>query len=582
MWHRTILPNLVVGSLAVCLLALPDVRSETTLVDGTLETPGVEVQTRGPLHEAFAQPMDGEPQPGVVVPKEPPALIDEQPPDQKPQGENVQWVPGYWQWDDDKGSFLWISGFWRQPPPGRRWIPGHFDRTGGGYQWVAGYWAPAEQREVEYLPPPPASVEAGPSTLPPSDDSLYVPGSWVYGDSRYRWRPGFYMGYRPGWIWHPAQFLWTPAGFVFVDGYWDYALDSRGLLFAPVCIDPVVCARPGFVFHPCYVVRPSFLTTALFVRPGYRHYYMGDYFDARYNRAGFTAFVDYRFGRAGLRDPLFDYYRVAHHGQTWERDLRGQYDGRFRGDVARPPRTLVQQNTVVRNTPNVAVVAPLARTEAHGVTLARVSSQQVAATRQGVQNVREASAQRQRLEQAVVTRSGTPRSGDKPQTVRFSEPSLVAKTTSAPPPPTPVEKAPAVIHRDTMPKVTTPTPKVETPAPKVTTPIPVVKHDAPLVIKHDPPPRVIKHDPAPVIKRDPPPLVIKHDPPPPVIKRETPPPAPKVSSPPPPPKVSPPPPPKVSSPPPPPRAKSAPAPKAHSNPTPSRPAPAPAKPKPKK
>ena len=46
---------------------------------------GVEVLGRGPVHEAFAQPLDT-PQAGPVAPKAPPEPIEEQPPAQKPEG----------------------------------------------------------------------------------------------------------------------------------------------------------------------------------------------------------------------------------------------------------------------------------------------------------------------------------------------------------------------------------------------------------------------------------------------------------------------------------------------------------------
>ena len=62
---------------------------------------GIVVQARGPLHEAFAEPFDKDPTPSVIIPKKPPEPIPEEPPDQRPKGENVQWIPGYWAWDDD-------------------------------------------------------------------------------------------------------------------------------------------------------------------------------------------------------------------------------------------------------------------------------------------------------------------------------------------------------------------------------------------------------------------------------------------------------------------------------------------------
>ena len=78
----------------------------------------VEVLARGPIHEAYAEPSEREPAPTPVIPKEPPKAIEELPPDQKPEGDNVPWLPGYWAWDDDKKDHIWISGFWRNAAAG--------------------------------------------------------------------------------------------------------------------------------------------------------------------------------------------------------------------------------------------------------------------------------------------------------------------------------------------------------------------------------------------------------------------------------------------------------------------------------
>ena len=44
-----------------------------------------------------------------------------------------------------------------------------------GFQWTSGYWADAKASEVEYLPEPPATVEAGPNIAAPSADTLGCP-----------------------------------------------------------------------------------------------------------------------------------------------------------------------------------------------------------------------------------------------------------------------------------------------------------------------------------------------------------------------------------------------------------------------
>ena len=71
-----------------------------------------------------------------MVPKQPPGSIEEVPPDQKPAGDNVIWIPGYWAWDDDRSDFLWVSGIWRTPPEGKQWVAGYWREQGDNWQWV--------------------------------------------------------------------------------------------------------------------------------------------------------------------------------------------------------------------------------------------------------------------------------------------------------------------------------------------------------------------------------------------------------------------------------------------------------------
>src|SRR5204863_4057130 len=100
-----------IALLSFCLIPQP------IYVDEPMQPDDIAVQLRGPVHEAYAQPVPSSPQASPVVPKQPPEPIPEQPPDQKPEGDNVQWIPGYWAWDVDRNDCLWVSGFWRNPPP---------------------------------------------------------------------------------------------------------------------------------------------------------------------------------------------------------------------------------------------------------------------------------------------------------------------------------------------------------------------------------------------------------------------------------------------------------------------------------
>lgn len=335
----------------VALVATLGLLSPSAAQDAPQPPGQYDVLTRGPVHEAYAGPVDYNPEPGPVATKAPPEPIEELPPEQKPQGDDVEWVPGYWAWDSEATEYFWVSGFWRDMPPGRRWVPGTWQEAADGYHWTPGFWAAEDQEAIEYVPPPPRNIDAGPSTAPAHETDIYVPGCWIWYQTRFVWRPGYWVEYHPEWVWVPARYVWTPGGCIFVEGYWDHPLHMRGLLFAPIRLAPGLVPAT-FVYRPTYVVQPDFLMTALFVGPARRHYYFGDYFEPVYQRSGFVAWFNYQPARRAL-DPTFGYYRAAYHNQpAWGQSLAALYQARFSGEVARPPRTLVQQNTAINNIVN--------------------------------------------------------------------------------------------------------------------------------------------------------------------------------------------------------------------------------------
>jgi hypothetical protein len=298
----------------------------------------VDVLARGPVHEAFAEPVSTKCDQPEVIAKQPPAPIDEAPPQEMPDGENVQWIPGYWAWQDNTNGFIWVTGCWRQPPPGRRWLPGHWQEVEGGWVWIAGAWIPADQQSLLYLPPPPPSEEKGPTTDAPGDDNIYMPGTWVYEDSRYLWQPGYWTKFNPNWVWQPSIFVWTTSGCLYVPGYWDYPLTERGLLFAPVQFTEAWLRRPR-AFVPVYTVLEDFLLGALFIGPHRHSYYFGDYFEDQFLKHGFVAWPDYH-REHKTYDPIFAYYRHRHGvDASWEKGLRDLYAARRSGDVPRPPHS---------------------------------------------------------------------------------------------------------------------------------------------------------------------------------------------------------------------------------------------------
>jgi len=297
---------------------------------------GVQVLTRGPVHEAFAEIVTFDPQPGIKVSKAPPNSIEELPPEQKPEGANIRWIPGYWGWDDERNDFIWVSGVWRAMPPGRQWVPGYWARSGQKYQWTSGYWANSEARGNEYLPEPPETVEVGPNVNAPSPDHSWVPGCWIWYHGRYAWRPGYWMEMQPEWLWVPDHYVWTPRGYIFAGGYWDYPVSLRGILFAPVYFAPHVYLRLGFNFSPAFVIDLNVFSDCLFLRRHYNHYYFGDYYDAHYYGTEIYPWFSLHFRRYGY-DPIYAHQHWVHrHDRQWESRLNKEFLNRRDHKDSRP------------------------------------------------------------------------------------------------------------------------------------------------------------------------------------------------------------------------------------------------------
>jgi len=285
----------------------PPLAAESTDEFAVASNDQYDVLMSGPIHEAFAEPnaqADAKP---LIVTRAPPEPIDEVPPAVQPEGENIEWIPGYWGWDQNTDDFVWVTGLWRQTPPDRQWVPGYWNQVGSGYQWVSGFWADQNVAEVAYLPPPPDAPEAAPSTPQPGDNYFWVPGQWNYDNTQYQWQAGYWAQHNPDWIWVNTTYLSTPQGYVCRSGYWDYQLGYRGTIFCPVRFNSGYSGsyRPNYVMN----VGVNWLAN-LFVHPGYRHYYFGNYYGAR-SQQNLYPWVSYYQGHR-YYDPLYSYYRAGH------------------------------------------------------------------------------------------------------------------------------------------------------------------------------------------------------------------------------------------------------------------------------
>ncbi len=304
--------------------------------------------TRGPVHEAFAEQVSLDPQPGIIVGKEPPLPIVEVPPENQPSGANVTWIDGYWAFSEDDDDFIWVSGAWRDAPRGYQWVPGHWNKVDTGYQWIGGFWATADRADVEYLPTPPETLEEGPTSAAPGDGYFWIPGNWEYGDSSYAWRPGYWAQSQQNYVWIPQYYRWTPSGCILAGGYWDYPLASRGYLFAPIQFNRPVYRTQGWYYTPRVALNLGPLLFHLFVRPSYSHYYFGDYYGNRYANNGWFAWQNY-YGRRHAYDPLFAYNvsRYRQRGIDFNDRSRRWHNYFEEHKDHRPPHTFKKQKEYI-------------------------------------------------------------------------------------------------------------------------------------------------------------------------------------------------------------------------------------------
>lgn len=277
------------------------------------QEPGVKVAEKGPIHEAFAQPGAEKRGQGMTAPKAPPKPIPELPPDTKPEGDNVRWVPGYWHWDAEKEDFLWISGFWRNVPPGRTWQAGEWSDKSGTWSYTPGFWRPTDMNNWRVdLPEPPRTVESGPSTPADNPEAVWVPGGWEYRNGQYAWRAGYWAYPNGNQVWQPGQYLATGSGYCYNPGYWDYPLEERGLLYAPVYFEQPLWQTPGWYYRPRFAFGLGFgagfgtgaFFNSLFYGPGFNNYYYGNYYNPWYT-GGWGGWGGWGGGWGGFWGPAF-------------------------------------------------------------------------------------------------------------------------------------------------------------------------------------------------------------------------------------------------------------------------------------
>jgi hypothetical protein len=233
---------------------------------------GAQVQEEGPIHEAFAAPRSLARQRPQQVNQQPPDEVNEEIPDDKPEDEDAQWIPGYWD-NDGANDFVWVSGCWRVPPPGRQWICGYWQQVNARWRRQPGFWTQYsdsdESQDLSYCPEPPEPQEEDPGE-DPDGESDYFPGNWTYSPDGggFSWNPGIWVRRRPDWLWTPSNWWWTPAGYLFNRGFWDYSYVRRGWPYAPVRIPRNLVRRP---YRPTHVVSPRSINRRTLSPVGHRY-----------------------------------------------------------------------------------------------------------------------------------------------------------------------------------------------------------------------------------------------------------------------------------------------------------------------
>jgi hypothetical protein len=238
------------------------------------------------------------------------------------------------------------------------------------------------------------------------------------------------------WDWCPAHYVWSPRGYIFIGGFWDYPVARRGILFAPVYFESGVYVRRGYAYSPRIVINLGVFSDHLFVRPRYCHYYFGDYYAATYTHGGFYASFSFQSSRYGY-DPIYSHQRWEHRqDRDWERRVETSYQYRRDHETARPPRTWAAQRTVnsttVESQHNRVVVASrfdqLAKRSDSTMRFQPVAREERERLAQRSQEVQRSREQRRTLETSVADASSRrPNQTSEPAKVQLPRSPIVSK-----------------------------------------------------------------------------------------------------------------------------------------------------------
>jgi hypothetical protein len=111
------------------------------------------------------------------------------------------------------------------------------------------------------------------------------------------------------------------------------------VLFAPVYFRGGYYSDPGYYYTPNTVITLSLFLGHLFLRPGYCHYYYGDYYAPRYRDYGYFASYSYYGSRRGYDPILMHQYWRHRDDRNWLRTRERAFMSLRDNEALRPART---------------------------------------------------------------------------------------------------------------------------------------------------------------------------------------------------------------------------------------------------
>lgn len=135
--------------------------------------------------------------------------------EEMPAGEDLLWVPGYW--ERDPGKWTWTKGHWAKPPHEKaHWRKGHWKWHEGKWNWHRGHWAVTGDYgwivdKIMEIPEP--LKEKKPKK--PAGPATWVPGYWDWRGS-WHWTRGYWNHKEH------AQLEFVPGHWQEADGKWHW------------------------------------------------------------------------------------------------------------------------------------------------------------------------------------------------------------------------------------------------------------------------------------------------------------------------------------------------------------------------